>query len=146
MPRKNITPQSELRVQRNSRQAIGKRIARARLALGVSQEELADRFGVSRAHWSQLECGTAGVDAGDMGLLCEVLNVPVTYFYSPDDTEPPNLVVNPDDELRHVYVQVKHMEERLADVIARTKNAQPDEWPGAFRPKEKNGNGKNEKA
>jgi len=76
-------------------------MARARLALGASQESLADAFGVSRALWSQYERGLAAVEAGDMQFLAEILRVPINYFYEPGDvaaqvelTQSPTLAVN----------------------------------------------------
>ena len=87
MPRKIMTPNARLREERSTRFAIGRRIANRRKALGMTQEELADAFGVSRAAISQYEVAIGDLDAGDMVFLAEILRVPVVHFFLPDDDE-----------------------------------------------------------
>lgn len=55
MPRKSFAPNNLKRFPFSVREAVGSNIKRHRLALGWSQQELADSFGVSRAAVSQYE-------------------------------------------------------------------------------------------
>ena len=81
MPRKSSAPNNLKRSPFNVREAVGSNIKRHRLALGWSQQELADRFGVSRAAVSQYEIGTGEVNAGDLPRLADLLGISLLEFY-----------------------------------------------------------------
>ena len=61
---------------------IGARIATRRKELKLSQQALADAYGVSRSLISQIETGRGQINAGDLPRLADILNVPVSYFYA----------------------------------------------------------------
>ena len=82
MPRKSSASNNLKRSPFNVREAVGSNIKRHRLALGWSQQELADRFGVSRAAISQYEIGTGEVNAGDLPRLADLLGISLLDFYS----------------------------------------------------------------
>ncbi len=88
MPSKIKGPNFERRTQRNTRAIIGKRIAQQRQLLGMTQTQLAEAFGVSRAAVSQYEVGIGEINAGDLEFLAEILRVPISYFYlAPSEDE-----------------------------------------------------------
>lgn len=60
---------------------IGEKIFKLRKALGFSQEDLADKVGVSRQTIYRWESDTVQPDADNMKLLCEALSVSKSYFY-----------------------------------------------------------------
>ena len=81
MPRKSSAANNAKRSIHNVRQIIGGNVKARRLALGWSQQELADRFGVSRAAVSQYEIGTGEVNAGDLPRLADILGISLLEFY-----------------------------------------------------------------
>ena len=82
MPRKSSAPNNLKRSPFNVREAVGGNIKRHRLTLGWSQQELADRFGVSRAAVSQYEIGTGEVNAGDLPRLADLLGISLLDFFA----------------------------------------------------------------
>ena len=87
MPRKTTALGATRRQERNIRELIGRRIAQRRATLGISQADLAERFGVSRTAMSQYETGASDPNAGDIPFLAEILGVPVTYFFIKEVSE-----------------------------------------------------------
>ena len=81
MPRKSSAANTAKHSGYNVRQAVGSNIKIRRLELGWSQQELADRFGVSRAAISQYEIGTGEVNAGDLPRLADILGLSLLEFY-----------------------------------------------------------------
>ena len=81
MPRKPSADNAPKRSSTNVRRTIGTNVKARRLTLGWSQQELADRFGVSRATVSQYEIGTGEVNAGDLPRLAEILGIGLLEFY-----------------------------------------------------------------
>jgi len=81
MPRKPSADNAPKRSSTNVRRTIGANVKARRLTLGWSQQELADRFGVSRATVSQYEIGTGEVNAGDLPRLAEILGIGLLEFY-----------------------------------------------------------------
>ncbi len=55
--------------------AIGQRIRRFRKANGLSQEELADRVGISTTHMSHIETGNTKLSLSVLVLLSQTLGV-----------------------------------------------------------------------
>lgn len=82
MPRKSSAPNNLKRSPFNVREIVGGNIKRHRLTLGLSQQELADRFGVSRAAVSQYEIGTGEVNAGDLPRLADLLGISLLDFFA----------------------------------------------------------------
>ena len=82
MPRKSSAPNNLKRSPFNVREAVGSNIKKHRLTLGWSQQELADRFGVSRAAVSQYEIGTGEVNAGDLPRLADLLGISLLDFFA----------------------------------------------------------------
>lgn len=66
-------------------QDIGARIRAARRDRGMTQDELADRVGVSRSAVAQWETGRAGQVTGNLSRIAGVLEVNVEYLMYGDD-------------------------------------------------------------
>ncbi len=67
------------------KRVVGENIKAHRIAQNLSQEELAEKFGVSRAAISQYELGVGEVNAGDLPRLARILGITtLEFFHSPD--------------------------------------------------------------
>lgn len=72
-------------------QEIGRRIAANRNALGLTQEILAERVGVSRGVMSKIENGQKAITALEMKAVCDALGLALDALIS---EEPRNLLVS----------------------------------------------------
>jgi transcriptional regulator with XRE-family HTH domain len=66
---------------------IGQCIKSRREHLGMTQAELAEAAGVSYQQIHKYERGSNRISAGRLGLIAEILQIPVQYFYSPSQEE-----------------------------------------------------------
>lgn len=62
-------------------QHVGARVRARRIELGLSQQELGDKLGVSFQQVQKYERGTNRIGAGRMYDVAKHLQVPITYFY-----------------------------------------------------------------
>ena len=60
---------------------IGHRMRCARVATKLTQDDLAQRLGISSHHIQQYENGSTRVSASKLWAMGDVLHVPVTYFF-----------------------------------------------------------------
>ena len=60
---------------------VGKRLKRARLARGMSQERLAAEMNITFQQVQKYEKGLNRIGASRLWDLAQVLNVPISYFY-----------------------------------------------------------------
>jgi transcriptional regulator with XRE-family HTH domain/Zn-dependent peptidase ImmA (M78 family) len=67
---------------------LGERVREARLAVGLSQQELAARMGLERTMLAKIEAGTRRVDALELVQLSAALALPIGHFL----TRPPAVV------------------------------------------------------
>lgn len=67
---------------------IGRRVRDRRLELGLSQVDLARRLGVTYQQVQKYERGTNRIAADRLHGLAQILDVPISYFYSDDGTPP----------------------------------------------------------
>jgi len=65
---------------------VGRRIRAQRLVCRMSQTELANSLGVTFQQVQKYEKGVNRVGAGRLARIAEVLNVPVSFFFSGDHT------------------------------------------------------------
>src|SRR5437016_1539942 len=63
-------------------ESLASRIRRLRRHLGVTQEVLAERAGMSRGRIQQLEAGGGGMRAGNLEGLADALGVSVQYLHT----------------------------------------------------------------
>jgi transcriptional regulator with XRE-family HTH domain len=64
---------------------VGRRIRARRLAKDMSQTDLATQLGLTFQQVQKYEKGTNRVGAGRLKRIAEILDAPITYFYSVSD-------------------------------------------------------------
>jgi transcriptional regulator with XRE-family HTH domain len=69
---------------------VGRRIRAQRLVARMSQTELANHLGVTFQQVQKYEKGVNRVGAGRLSRIADVLNVPVSFFFSGDITPAPS--------------------------------------------------------
>lgn len=69
--------------------ALGRRLKRRRLALGLTQKQLGDRVGVTPQLIHKWETAQSSIYAARLHELAKALDAPLDYFFdvSPDATE-----------------------------------------------------------
>lgn len=75
--------------QRNATQvdmSLGDKIRSRRIALGFSQSELGQSVGLSFQQIQKYERGLNRVSAGRLTAIAKVLDVPLGFFYGPQET------------------------------------------------------------
>ena len=77
-------PKSKLEIDRY----IGVRIREGRLALNLSQEQLAGALGVSFQQVQNYESGVNGVSAVRLFDVCRILQVPLASMFPRETTDP----------------------------------------------------------
>jgi transcriptional regulator with XRE-family HTH domain len=60
---------------------VGSRVRMRRLMLGMSQEKLGDKLGITFQQVQKYEKGTNRVSASRLQAICEILDVPVPFFF-----------------------------------------------------------------
>jgi len=60
---------------------IGKRLREARLACGLSQDQLGKRLGVSFQQVQKYEKGTNRIGGSRLWDICRILDMPVSFFF-----------------------------------------------------------------
>jgi transcriptional regulator with XRE-family HTH domain len=63
---------------------IGRRIRARRIECGMSQTALGNQLGISFQQLQKYEKGVNRVAAGRLQRICQVLQVPITFFYDPE--------------------------------------------------------------
>jgi transcriptional regulator with XRE-family HTH domain len=71
---------------------VGRRIRAQRLSKGLSQTDLGRKLGVSFQQVQKYEKGFNRVGAGRLQAIAEILEVPITFFYATDTTQPESAV------------------------------------------------------
>ena len=67
---------------------VGNQIRRRRLALGMSQEKLAEALGISFQQVQKYEKGVNRVGASRLQAISDILQVPISFFF--DGASPPS--------------------------------------------------------
>ena len=70
---------------------IGRRIKSRRNALGLNQQHLAERIGVSYQQVQKYENGTDRVGAARLKQIADALDVPIEYFFRTVPSEDPEI-------------------------------------------------------
>lgn len=60
---------------------IGERIRGLREKLGYSQNELAERAGISQTHLRRVELGQSGITIAHMEMVCDALGIALKDFF-----------------------------------------------------------------
>jgi len=61
---------------------VGKRVKELRNAIGISQEELADKAGLDRTYITSVECGRRNISIVNIEKLAIALGVTLAEFFS----------------------------------------------------------------
>lgn len=61
---------------------VGKRVKELRNAIGISQEELADKAGLDRTYITSVECGKRNISIVNIEKLAIALGVTLAEFFS----------------------------------------------------------------
>ena len=67
---------------------VGDRIKARRLALGWTQEQFAEKAGISKGFLSDLETGTRNVSAEYLLKIAQALNVTLDFLMKGDESKP----------------------------------------------------------
>lgn len=122
---------------------VGGRLRQRRTLLGMSQEKLAQAFGVSFQQVQKYERGANRISASRLHLLTKILDVPITYFFeglpdnvqddydplpAPDPETPDRMASRETLELVRAYYRIGDpaIRRRLVD-LARTLGRDADE-------------------
>src|SRR5579863_7644312 len=62
-------------------QHVGSRVRMRRLMLGITQERLANHLGITFQQVQKYEKGTNRISASRLQQLCDILSVPVSFFF-----------------------------------------------------------------
>src|SRR5690606_42052795 len=65
---------------------VGSRVRLRRLMIGMSQEALADRLGVTFQQVQKYEKGTNRISASRLQAIADVFRVPPSFFFQEDET------------------------------------------------------------
>lgn len=95
---------------------VGRRLRLRRTLLGMSQDKLAGKMGVSFQQVQKYERGANRISAGRLYLLTQILDVPITFFFDDLTEETPKDGQSDDD----------HMGSREALELVRAYYAIPD--------------------
>lgn len=71
--------------ERTLRSQVGRRLYLRRVWLGLVQQEVADKAGVSRNFVSAIERGAQGLDAWRLGLIADALDVALDWLLNGPD-------------------------------------------------------------
>lgn len=95
-----------------SSEEIGRAIKQRRLALGMSQEKLAEQLDVSYQQVQRYESGSSKLNVENIQTLAEALDMPVTFFFNPENrliTEPSHPYTSDEEyELLTSFRTIKH--------------------------------------
>ena len=75
---------------------VGSRVRLRRLMVGMSQEALADRLGVTFQQVQKYEKGTNRISASRLQAISDVFRVPPSFFFQDDDSTGPNATTGQD--------------------------------------------------
>lgn len=95
-----------------SSKEIGRAIKQRRMALGMSQEKLAEKLDVSYQQVQRYENGANKLNVENVQTIAELLDMPVTFFFNPDNVtiiEPPHpFTTDEEHELLTGFRTIKH--------------------------------------
>jgi len=78
---------------------VGNRLRSRRLVLGLSQEKLGERLGITFQQIQKYEKGTNRVSASKLQAAAVVLSVPIGYFFEDREPQTPDGLVREVDEI-----------------------------------------------
>jgi transcriptional regulator with XRE-family HTH domain len=111
---------------------IAQRIRAARLQRGLTQQDLADKFGKTSAAISDIERGKTQITAADLFVFSELLVKPIEYFFGEDfgDAEIQDIIAiirNLPPDMRKQQLPMMTMMLRMAEINANMQNTDDKE-------------------
>ncbi|MCA9886668.1 MAG: helix-turn-helix transcriptional regulator [Anaerolineae bacterium] len=102
------------KMEQDAKKWFGDRVRRARLDLGLKQEELAEILGTSQAVVSNVENGVSALSVPDLPRWADALKKPIMYFYDEHALDWQRraldvLAMFPEDQLEIVLRMLKYM-------------------------------------
>lgn len=108
------------RPAKTKRAALGERIAAARLEAGLTQQQLADKLGVTQRVVTYWEREAVGLRADQLGQLAEALRVSADYFLGRTSDEKKR-GSGPAGKARQAFAEVsalpRHHQEHIVKVV-----------------------------
>ena len=107
---------------------IGRRVREARIAIGLTQDELAEKMGyTSRTTINKIEMGINGVPNSKLSLLAEILNVDISYLLVGDNKKESALLTltSKDGKVRTIQITDEQYEimQKALDIFEIEKDA-----------------------
>lgn len=103
---------------------IGERIRQARKAAGLTQEQAADRVGVSRSAWSLWECARYCLGALEVIRIAEALGVTVGWLLLGEDDKRPGLAER--ERIKGLF------DEWITLIMSEPNSHPPEAWIAGF--------------
>jgi transcriptional regulator with XRE-family HTH domain len=93
---------------------LGERIRKARRDINLTQEELADKLGISQGVISNVETGVSTIDVPNLPIWAAALNKPIMYFYIDEELNPQERALSilnlfPEDRLETILQMLENM-------------------------------------
>ena len=85
----------------NIKQSLGKKIKEKRIQQSLTQEQLAEKIGISPKSLSQIELGNNFVSADNLEQICSALNVHVKNLFDFENN-------NPEEKIDYIVNKIKH--------------------------------------
>jgi transcriptional regulator with XRE-family HTH domain len=82
---------------------VGARIRTRRLLIGMNQETLAQKLGLTFQQVQKYEGGANRVSASRLSAMADILSVPISYFFG--DLRPDDAEISPEDRQWREYLQ-----------------------------------------
>ena len=95
---------------------IGERCRRARETAGYTQEQLAERIGVSTQFLSDAERGVTGMSVNTIIKLCQVLNISADFLLLGKET------TNSDEKILSLYARINRLSPQEQEMIEAVSN------------------------
>ena len=121
---------------------VGNRLRSRRLVLGLSQEKLGARLGITFQQIQKYEKGTNRISASKLLVAAGVLSVPVSYFFDDQTVSEPDGLAREVDEmgafllsrdgitLNHAFTAIKDKRVRQSIVTLAKALADSDDFVG----------------
>ncbi len=97
----------------NIKENFGKKVKEYRIKLSLTQEELAEKIGISAKSLSQIELGNNFVSAETLDAICNALNVQPKNMFDFND----NITKNKFDYVERKLKNNKHLTEKIFRII-----------------------------
>lgn len=112
----NLNETKQRRKPKEQNIQIGERCRRAREIAGYTQEQLAERIGVSTQFLSDAERGVTGMSVNTIIKLCQVLNISADFLLLGKET------TNSDEKLLSLYARINRLSPQEQEMIEAVSN------------------------